>query len=166
MTGDIKNLVQSASSGDADAFASLYEMYAQDAYRYALYLTGQPQDAEDAVQNAAMKAFRGIRALKKPDSFKSWFMRIVHSACMDALRQRRTESIDALPETAETPELGLRSDLAQALAALDDQSRSIVLLQAVAGYRSREIAQMLGLNANTVRSKYARALEKLRAALS
>ena len=166
MTGDIRSLAAAAAKGDANAFAKLYEMLAQDAYRYALYLTGHPQDAEDAAQNAAVKAYQTIGTLKAPDAFRSWYMRILHNACMDVIRSRREIAVEELPESVDTPDLGLRRDLADALELLSPLDRSIVLLHVLQGYKSREIAQMMGLNANTVRSKYSRAIEQLRCALS
>ena len=166
MTDDIRSLASCAARGDAQAFAALYELLAKDAYRYALYLTGHPQDAEDAAQDAAVKAYQTIGTLKNTDAFRSWYLRIVHNACMDVIRRRRETAVEELPESIDTPELGLRRDLADALGGLNALDRSIVLLHVLEGYRLREIAQMMGMNANTVRSKYSRALEQLRGALS
>ena len=61
----MKNLIKSAKKGSAEAFGELYSLYAKELYRFALYTLHDTFDAEDAVQNAALSAFRKIGDLKK-----------------------------------------------------------------------------------------------------
>lgn len=67
-----KELVWRARQGDAKAFAELYRGIYQDLYRFALYTLKHSQDAEDAVGDAVMDAWKGIRKLKNEEAFRSW----------------------------------------------------------------------------------------------
>lgn len=71
MNEDIAALVQRAGSGDAAAFGELYEQVYKDLYRYALYCLGSREEAEDAVQETALEAFRGMAGLKRPEAFRA-----------------------------------------------------------------------------------------------
>jgi len=166
MAIDIKHLTEQAKAGDADAFGVLYEAHARDMYRYALYALGSETLAQDAVQQAALSAWRSIRALRDPERFRPWLFRILCNACKRQLRGKYAP-VDSLEDRfhdlpAEDAPLGLALELRQALAALPGDEREIILLSVLGGYESREIGLALGLPAGTVRSKLSRALAKLR----
>lgn len=163
-----ENLVEAAKAGDVKAFAKLYEQYYREMYRYAFFLLGNVQEAEDVVMDTVADAFFGIRKLRDAARFKSWIFKILHNK---ARRHRGKVYIGRpieLPEEYDDPQAAgemdriEQADLLAAMATLSDEERSIVLLAVVAGYTSNEISEHMKLNANTVRSKQQRALLKLR----
>lgn len=160
-------LCRRAKEGDADAFASLYESVSSKLYSTAFYMLGRKEDAEDVVMETVTDAFAEIRSLREPAAFEGWIFRIL----MNKIRRRRksyiSETLELEPDIIPS-DGGDRDEavaLRQALAGLPQQDRSILVLDILGGYRSDEIAGMLGMNPNTVRSRKLRALEKLRTML-
>ena len=155
---------------DAHTFAQMYETVYIDLYRFALCLMKNKQDAEDAVGEAVLRAYENIRKLKDENAFKSWIFTITANTCKSRLREaakRKSESIDeCLTNTpSEEMDYGLSIDVRKAFTVLNDEEQTIIGLSVFGGYSSKEIGQMLGLKDNTVRSKKARALEKMECVL-
>lgn len=162
----MNDLVRQASCGDAHAFALLYKMIYKDLYRFALYTLHHAQDAEDAVSETVVDAFAQIGTLREAAAFKSWIFRILTAKCSHRIRQymnRETELDESMPDTV--PEREEHLDTRRAFASLPDEDRLILSMNLFAGYSSQEIAEILGMNANTVRSRQSRALKKLEALL-
>lgn len=162
---DEKNLVIRASSGDKEAFAALYTRYRDDLYRYAFFKLGNEEDARDAVSSCIIAAYEGIYSLRSAKAFKVWIFRILYRSCCQIIREQRFQSLRA--DTAELDRLAAPDnkffvELKEAFGVLNDEDRDIVLLSAVAGYNSREIAAMTGLKASTVRSRLSRSLAKMK----
>ena len=165
----MRELCEKAKQGDAKAFADLYAQYAQKLYATAFYLLGRKEDAEDIVMDTVADAFAQIRSLRNADAFGGWIFRIL----MNKLKRKRKEYalaceeelFDTLPAEAGEPSAE-HAALRQAVAQLPQQDREIVLLGVLGGYESAEIAQILGMNANTVRSRRMRTLAKLREMLT
>ncbi len=163
------NVIRSAKLGDAASFAQVYDAIAPELYKVALYTLGNPQDAEDAVSETFVEAFKGIKNLREEASFKRWMMTILSVRCKRRIggyiKERKTENIDDLidlpaPDSDQpSPE---KLSVREALAALEPQERQIVVLVTVQGYTTREAAQILGLPHGTVSSKLFRTLKKLR----
>ncbi|MBR4727741.1 MAG: RNA polymerase sigma factor [Clostridia bacterium] len=172
MDAQITELVALAQRGDADAFGRLYSFYYKEMYAYARYMVGNDDRAQDAVSDAVLSAFKQIGGLKKADAFKSWMFRILSASCKRQYTQARGSaavvSLDD-PETDYTvgvvDDAALSVELRMALAGLANDEREIILLHVFGGYKSHEIASILGLLPATVRSKQARAFKKLRIAL-
>lgn len=159
------SLIQMAQSGDRQAFAQLYLKYKDRLFRYAYFKLGNTQDAQDAVSNCIVEAYSGIALLKSEKAFSSWLFKILYRECCRILRQNIDRKVEqSLEESCDVPSRGemLAPELEEALAILTPEDRDIVLLSAVAGYKTREIAEMLGLNHATVRSKLSRALAKMK----
>lgn len=155
-------LVRQAKSGDARAFARLYETIYKDMYRFAVYTLRSTQDAEDAVSEAVLDAFAQIGSLREPDAFKSWMFRILTAKCSRRIRQYADAPCGLSEEIHDTsPDIVLRADIHRALESLPDEDRMILSLSLFAGYSSQETGDLLGMNANTVRSRQSRALKKL-----
>lgn len=161
-------LVTSAKKGDKNAFADLYRQVYKDLYRFAYYVLKHPEDAEDVVADAVADAYQGISSLKKPEAFRGWMFRILSAKCKRKMKSyvdiRETEKVLIENETA-AEGCEESAELKSAFAALSDEERMIVSLNVFGGYDSGEIAGMLGLNRNTVRSKQSRALAKMKAIL-
>lgn len=163
---DRKMNVKKAAGGDAEAFGLLYEELSPDLYRFALWYLKSPEDAEDAVQEACVSAFRSLGNLKKQESFRAWFMKIILNRCKDIVRRRQRlvtvpeddPAIQDLPYYENFPE----GDMGGLLMKLGDTDREIVLLSVLGGYKSGEIGALLGMKNATVRSRLSRTLHFLR----
>ena len=167
MAMDITRLTARARAGDAEAFGELYDQHAAGMYRYALYILGSQCAAQDAVQEAALSAFRSVRSLRDPESFRAWLFRILANQCKRQLRGNYTAQTVSLEDqfaelAADDAPLGLALELRQSLAALPGAERDVLLLSILEGYNSNEIGRILGLPPGTVRSKRSRALARLR----
>ena len=174
----MKELVRQAAWKDDNspkAFAALYEAVYKDLYKHALYALGNIQDAENVCSETVMDAYQGIGGLREPEAFRGWIFRILvvkikrRQAQIIAERERVSPgALEEYEEAAEEKEYGRlldREELAPAFAVLSQEERNIVLLRAVGEMESDEIGELLEINRSTVRSKYARALRKMREAL-
>lgn len=166
-----RELVLKAKNGSVDAFCLLYGKYKSKLYSYAFYKLGNASDAEDAVQNCMLSAFEQVDKLKKTEAFSSWIFRILYCSCSalikEQIRQRNTDDLDDYTNIASSDnKFVLQEELRQALNILSDEERNIVLLSAVAGFKSKEIAQITGLSAGNVRTKLSRSLKKMKEYLS
>lgn len=184
---EYKQLIKKAKRGDITAFTELYKSIYKKLYQYAYYTLGNPEDAEDAVSDTVMDAFHGIKKLKSDEAFQSWIFQILHAKCNRKLReiykQRKiidfesyleatgkdaeSDSVDEITDSILSESLQIidRIDLKNALELLDPLDRQIINLHILLGYHSNEISELLGINPNTIRSREARALKKLRASV-
>lgn len=163
---ELKLNVKAAQGENTGAFGKLYSYTADDAYRFALWYIKDPFLAEDAVQEAAIKAYKSIKSLKKPASFKSWFMSIVLNCCKDAVSERELSHIfsDSDMPLEEMPYYDSyeNGDVSRHLKKLGDTDRKIVLMSVLGEFKSGEIAEEIGMTATAVRSRLSRALQFLR----
>ncbi len=176
---DEKTLVEEARKGDLDAFNELVIRYQKSAYNVAYRILGDAEAAADAVQDAFLKAFRGIRRFRG-GSFKMWIFRIVTNTCYDALRARKrrpTSSLNGMEvelnhthigdSGAESPEdYAIRQELnhliQEAINSLPPEQRAVVVLSDIEGFDYREISQALGIPLGTVKSRLSRARARVR----
>lgn len=172
MDSNEKRLLKAAQSGNADAFGALYALYAQELYRYAYAILRDSHTAEDAVQEACIKVYTNIQNIRKPNAVKAYFFKALQNTAKTLLRRGAFTVCGAeIPEDSPAPDnteslAADRTDLQRALLRLTEEERQIVLLSAVAGFTSKEIAATVDLTAGAVRSKLSRSLEKLRTYLS
>lgn len=165
-------VLKRAQAGEPSAFAELYGLYAKELYAYACAILKDTQDAQDIVQETCLKVYTHINRIHDPERCKAYFFRVLSNTAKTYLRRKSLTTIHAeLFETLSAPEdtaeiASERADLQSALAALSDEERQIVLLSAIAGLRSREIAEIVGLTAGSVRAKLSRALQKMRGYLA
>lgn len=157
-------LVKAARAGDTQAFAELYEAIYKDLYRFALYTLRNETDAEDAVSEAVTDAYASIHKLRSVDAFKAWMFRILSNKCKNRLKEYTRKHVDL--EEAEgvayqTQEMTESLYIRKLFGELADEERLIISMHVFGGYTSREIAHMLHMNANTVRTKESRALKRL-----
>lgn len=157
-------LVRKAKAGDTEAFAALYAEIYENMYRLALYTLRNTADAEDVVSDAVTEAFASIQKLRSEDAFRSWIFQILSNKCKDKLREytKKTVELDEVAEqTHQTvgPEEG--AVVRKIFFELPDEERLIIGMHLFCGYKSREIAEILHMNENTVRSKESRGLKKL-----
>lgn len=167
----IQNLqqIKKAKSGDVDAFAALYSEIYLDLYRFALYSLRSPADAEDAVSETVIDAFTSIQKLRSEESFKAWIFKILSAKCkrrMKSIQPLLDEFPETIPDENSSENLAEQIDVRNYFFQLKDEERLIISMHIFAGYTSQEIAKILHLNPNTVRSKESRALKKLSIQLS
>ncbi len=169
MENDINSLVLKAKSGDCNAFSSLYAMYAEELFRFAVYLTGNKEDGEDAVQEAVFSAWRNIHTLKDNALFKAWLFKILSNRCKTNL-MKKNKSPDNLP--IEDYDFFIEdttfnsAELKEALSSLTPPDAQIILLSVIGGFKSHELAEIYNMPATTIRTRQKRALEKLKDILS
>lgn len=155
-------LVKRAKKQDAKAFSELYENVYIDLYRFALYMMRHPQDAEDAVSEAVVLAYEHMHKLKKDEAFRSWIFQILANICKKKLKENsRNLQLIQEEEPAEEIDHGMAQDVRNAFFILSEEEQLIIALSVFGGYNSKEIEKKLHINANTVRSKRSRALEKM-----
>ncbi len=163
---------------DAQKFADRYGEIYEDLYRFALCMTRHAHDAEDAVSEAVLAAFKQRHQLRREEAFGSWLFAILANTCRKKLKEPQRAKLQADPAMPPEPAAwadgspfaqggvhDLSEDVRAAFAAVSEEERLVVSLSVFGGYTSHEIGQMLRLNASTVRSKRKRALEKMGALL-
>lgn len=179
------DLVAQARRGNTGAFEALFRRHHRAVYRTLLGITGRPEDAEDAVQNAFLKAFQHLDQFAGASRFSTWLTRIAINEGLGRLRERgRLESLDATPEGEDEafmpknvrawdddPEI-LRSR-AQAkelvereMLKLPAKYRLAVLLRDIQQLSAEEAAQILGLSVPTLKTHLLRGRLQLREALA
>ena len=138
-----------------------------ESFRVARAILLDDGEAEDAVQEASLSAWRRRSSLRDADRFDAWFDRILVNQCRDQLRRRRrTVKVTAPPigfdAPAAAPETGTDADLDRALDALDVDHRIVVLMRYWQDRTVDDIAGRLGIPAGTVKSRLHNALKHLR----
>jgi RNA polymerase sigma-70 factor (ECF subfamily) len=167
-------LVAAARRGDAQAFATILRHYDRRLRVIADRILNDRQAMDDALQEVAIKALRGLPTFRGEAPLGAWLCRIATTTCLDHLRRRRPEdptSPDDLPERSLDPSdpsdrLDARERLSTALAALTADQRVAVLLIDQFGYDYRTAAEALGVPVGTAASRVAAARTRLRAALA
>jgi RNA polymerase sigma-70 factor (ECF subfamily) len=186
---DVKAL-QAAGRLDAarERYAELVTRHQRRAARIAFHYLRDAADADEAVQDAFVKAYMHIGTFREELPFEVWFTRILINGCLDRLKSRRrrekwlapvtTDAMgverspaDFLPARGPSPEDQVLSEerrrqLSAALSKLPERQRMVFMLSHFEGRSSREVSAMTGLNESTVRVHLFRAIRRLRALLT
>jgi RNA polymerase sigma-70 factor (ECF subfamily) len=159
----------------AATFRRLVDRGLDDAYRLAALILGDRVEAEDAVHDAVVAAWRGFGGLRQADRFDAWFRRILVNGCRDRLRSRARRRVADLgrelletehPRLADTAEaMATRDAVDRALDALGPDERLIVVLRYHADMTVPAIAVAAGIPEGTVKSRLHHAHGRLRSAL-
>ncbi|MGH9160687.1 MAG: RNA polymerase sigma factor [Vicinamibacteraceae bacterium] len=157
---------------DLADFEALYESHGPRMKSLALNMLGNVSDAEDAVQEAFLRAYRHRQSFRGDAGLWTWFYRILLNACHDIGRQRgASPSLEPLaPEAEPYPpspagDHPMRLALQRALGGLSSAHREVFLLYEVEGYKHREIAGMLGIPEGTSKHRLFEAKRQLKAAM-
>jgi RNA polymerase sigma-70 factor (ECF subfamily) len=183
---DYAPLVRAAASGDVDAMDRLLRRAQGIARRFSLAVCGDADDAEDALQEALLRTYRSTRQLKNASAFRPWLYRVVRNACLVSRRKRvhepaRIESLDA-PSSAgsetrfEVADPGrdperlahdalVRGRLREALAGLPRAQRAVLFLRDMEGLSTREVASVMGISEDNVKTRLRRARAALKTRL-
>jgi RNA polymerase sigma factor (sigma-70 family) len=167
-------LVAHAQRGDLDAFEQLVREHQGIAFRTAYVIAGSAADAEEAVQDAFVKAHRALDRFRRDAPFRPWLLAIVAN---EARNRRRSSARRARfelhlveerpsPDAAPSPEAALlareqRERLLAALGTLAEEQRQAVACRYLLGLTERETAAALGCRPGTVKSRVSRALARL-----
>ena len=149
-------------------FDSLVAVYYPDMYRYAAWLSRDTAIAEDVVQEALLRAWKSLHALRDDAAAKQWLLTIVRRENARYFERRRLETVDIdnlsasqAALIAETPNEEL-ADLREAIFELEDDYREPLVLQVLMGYSTNDIAEMMGLKQGAVLTRLHRARNKLK----
>ncbi len=174
-----KEVLRQCKAGNARFFEVLVRTYEGSGLRLAMGILGNAEDARDAVQDAFVKAWKGLSRFDLERPFRPWFFQILRNQCRDALRIRKARfKFECLDETLEArpadPEHGperfrerraARRALWSGLEKLEESQREIILLKEIEGCRYKEIAEILDVPEGTVGSRLYHARRALARAL-
>lgn len=172
------SLARRAQQGDLDAYEELLRLHQDIAHRAAYLVSGNAADAEDAVQEAFVKAWYALDSFDLNRPFRPWLLRIVtneaHTRRRSAVRQTRLalRAMEHAPrETAPSPESGIlraeqEGDVIAALNKLPELDRLVIAYRYFLDMTPAEMAETLGKPAGTIRSRLHRALNRLREQMS
>jgi len=167
--------IEAARKGDKDSFAQVYQSISSDLYKVAYYALGNVHDAEDAVSEAFVEAYKSITKLRDAASFKPWMMKILSIRCKrkiaEYVKGKAVFDIEGFitmlaDETDVSADVSEQITVMNAMARLNHQERLIVVLSVLQGYTTKEIAEILSAPQGTISSKLHRTLAKLRKMLS
>ncbi|HEX4864435.1 MAG TPA: RNA polymerase sigma factor [Acidimicrobiales bacterium] len=159
------------AGGESEGLQLWLASYYDSAYRTAFLMLGDRHDAEEAVQDAFLRAWRFRAALPGGTAFRPWLYRVVVNSCLSLLRSQRTRRIrsspfdDVLLERRQSSEdgygqpetqvevLDTRAAVVAAVSALPEHLRAVIVLRFFAGLSEREIAQAIKRRPGTVKSR-------------
>ncbi|MCX7621105.1 MAG: sigma-70 family RNA polymerase sigma factor [Acidimicrobiales bacterium] len=175
MPVEVADLVAAAQAGDRQAFDELVRVTYADTYTLAYRLTGDEEDAQDVVQEAYLRAFRGLKRFRGDAQFSTWMYRITANCASTYLGKRSRHRHDELSEElavsdereSANPELraetgALRDRLQVALRALPPRLRAVVVLRDIYDLPHEAIAAELGISESAAKVRLHRARRKLR----
>lgn len=166
----VANAVARAQAGDADAVRFLYIRYKDNVYGYVLSFVRDPHEAEDVTQHVFLKLMSVIHKYQAREvPFTSWLLRVARNVALDHLRQRRTLPCEEVYEPSrEVDDAGRdrRWGLEQALGALPEEQRNVVVLRHLVGLTPGEIAERMGRTEASIHGLHHRARKAMRRELA
>ena len=167
------DVIQKVKNGDGSAFTFLVEAYQRPVYNLCYRMLGNPQEAEDASQEAFWRAYQAIDRYDTKRSFITWLLSITAHYCIDQQRKRKIQTFDIdllpegnLPDTAPGPEKAVSQmeeddRMDQLLTSLPTQDRAAIILRYWYDFSEIEIANALKLSQSAVKSRLFRARRQL-----
>ena len=172
-----RELIIRCQQGDEAAFEALIHLHEKKVYALCRRMCRSEDDALEAAQDAFLAVWRGIGSFRADAAFSTWLYRLAANACLDILRRRRKRDsdislddeesllnpVDPTPQPEELTERGeTRRAVREALLALPDDYREVLLLRETEQLSYAEIAEVTGLELGTVKSRISRARLALR----
>ena len=171
MEPSVSALVERAKTGDLDAFGRLVARFRPSFGRYAVQMLGNREEAEEALQDAFLRAYRGLASCREPARFQAWAFTILVNRCRTSrrrlLRRARVQTTD--PEAMDTASVphpegdeAWREEIQRALGRLPAAQREAFLLKHVEGLSYEAIAELSGARIPALKMRVLRACEALR----
>ena len=175
-----EELVARATAGDVDSFNQLVSRWERTIYALAYRTLGREEDARDVVQEAFLRAYRGLRGFKGEAKFSSWLYRITLNLCRDWIRRERRAPVVQPPEGTDAVDLAdaqasptesvedlvarreMSRAVSRAMAELPEEQRTAILLKEYHGLTFQEIADQLNCPLSTVKTRLYQGLSVLR----
>ena len=166
-------LVERAKRGDHEAFDAIATGAYQRLYGVATRILRDQYDAEDAVQDALLHAWRDIRGLRDPDRLDAWLHRLLVNACTDQARRSKrrvreavVDAIDQADPTDEIARVGDRDELERAFLRLSVDQRAALVLTHYVGMSAADVADVLGIRSGAVYVRVHRGSRAMRRVLT
>jgi RNA polymerase sigma-70 factor (ECF subfamily) len=167
-----RDLVVRARNGDLEAFSTLTSGRTSRLFAVARLILRNDERAEDAVQDALIRAWQDLRGLRDPDRFDAWLHRLLVRACYRAAERNRRHAaveldVDRTGSTAAGPEgaVAVRDQLERGFRRLSAEQRAVIVLHHYLGLSLTDAADTLGIPLGTMQSRLSRATQLMRAAL-
>lgn len=163
------DLILKIQIGDREAFHELYDQYSSYALRTAYAVTRSKEDASDAVQETFIKVYKNISIFDESKSFKAWFYRILINECNNIFRKKN--SVVSINDFFANDEQLSKNDIYEyeehevifkAINQLDEIYRTSIILKYLNDFSEKEIASILGININAVKSRLFKGRKKLK----
>ncbi|MCI8893367.1 MAG: sigma-70 family RNA polymerase sigma factor [Lachnospiraceae bacterium] len=158
-------LIEKAVQGDVEAFLELMDRNSLAMYKVAHAILNNDEDAADAIQDTILTCFEKLHTLEQQAYFKTWITRILINKCNGILRHHQREHLPGeLPEPARQDVSLAEFEFKEVLKLIDEKYRLILVFYYMEGFNIPEIAELLNLNKNTVKTRLARGREQIRTA--
>lgn len=175
-----EDLVARATTGDLESFNQLVSRWERPIYALAYRTLGREEEARDVVQEAFLRAFRGLKGFKGEAKFSSWLYRITLNLCRDWIRRERRAPIVQVPEGVDPVDMAdaqaspepsvedlvadreMSAAVARAMAELPEEQRTAIMLKEYHGLTFQEIADQLDCPLSTVKTRLYQGLSVLR----
>jgi len=159
-----EDLIRAALDGDGVAFADLVRPLYATAFRVAFAVLHDSGEAEDAVQEAAFKAWKKLGSIRSGAPLRPWFLAIVANQCRSVRRKSwaATYPLNVVTADRKASDPDIRMDLERALGGLDYDQRLVLVLRYYLDMPYEEIAQTMGITAKAARTRAERAIHRLR----
>src|SRR5690625_1501481 len=163
-------MIKKIKKGKKHAFKTLYERYTDYAHRTAYGISKNKYDASDIVQETFIKVYRNIDSFDVTKPFKPWFYQILVNEARRYMKKNTRQAISVEQEEKleffhQKNQEQENDELNFALEQLDENDRYILILKYINGFKEREIADLLKLNINTVKSRLYKARQRLKSAM-
>jgi RNA polymerase sigma-70 factor (ECF subfamily) len=175
MALDLAELVVAAKAGDSEAYRELVRATYADAYTLAFRLIGNEEDARDVVQEAYLRAYKGLKRFRGDAAFTTWMYRITANCASSHLARRRQDRHETLDEESQLADERAEADperrmatsadremLHDALQSLPPDQRSVIVLRDIYDLSHEAIAAELGISEGAAKVRLHRARKRLR----
>jgi RNA polymerase sigma-70 factor (ECF subfamily) len=168
VTPSDSDAIRRVQAGDVEAFSVLVDRHHDRLSRYALHMLGNRADAEEAVQDTWVRAFRALSRYEDRDQFGAWVMRILANRCRTiAVRRPNFEPLDPAlfefkPGEDQAEQMAIREDLANAMAQLPPDQREAVTLRFADDLSLDEMSAVTGAGVSALKMRVKRACDRLR----
>lgn len=164
----MEEIIKKAINGDEKAFTTLVLNYQQDLYKIALTRLNSEYDIEEAIQETMISAFKNLNSLKEYDKFKKWLIKILINKCNEIYRKKKFKifSIEDYKNyqisNNFSQEIDEKIDFYRIMESLNDKEKIVMVLYYNERYTTKEIAEILNKNENSIKTIIHRAKKKLK----